>query len=94
VIVEEDRIVHWSAKGPAGSNPGSNSLPDRASGNGAADPAGINHALHAAQYADFLAAARTGRPPLVDGHEGRKSVALIATIYESARQQRALPVTD
>ncbi len=112
VIVEEDRIVHWSAKGSGvdkgsdanlrslrselGSDPlpgrFSDRLSDPAGGSGAADPAGINHALHAAQYTDFLAAARAGRPPQIDGHEGRKSVALIATIYESARQQRALPV--
>lgn len=94
VIVEEDRIVHWSSKQAAGSSPRSNPVPECTGGSGAADPAGINHALHAAQYADFLAAVRDGRPPFVDGHEGRKSVALIATIYESARQQRALQVPE
>jgi UDP-N-acetyl-2-amino-2-deoxyglucuronate dehydrogenase len=40
---------------------------------------------HAAQIADFRSAIREGRPPVVDGREGRQSLALITAIYEAAR---------
>ena len=36
--------------------------------------------------ADFAEAIRTGRNPLVDGSEGRRSVALITALYESSRK--------
>ncbi len=38
---------------------------------------------HRAQVEDFLTAAREGRPPLVPGEEGRKSVEIAAAIYRS-----------
>lgn len=41
---------------------------------------------HAAQYRDFVDAARNGRPPRVTTAHGRRNLALILAIYESARQ--------
>jgi predicted dehydrogenase len=35
-------------------------------------------------YRDFVAAIEAGRAPLVDGREGRKSVAVVEGIYRSA----------
>lgn len=40
---------------------------------------------HARQILDMVTAIRTGRKPLVDGVEGRKSVAILLAIYESQR---------
>jgi UDP-N-acetyl-2-amino-2-deoxyglucuronate dehydrogenase len=40
---------------------------------------------HARQIADLVEAIHTGRRPLVDGAEGRKSVAILLAIYESQR---------
>ena len=40
---------------------------------------------HALQDQDFLRAVLEDRAPLVDGDEGRKTVALIPAIYESGR---------
>jgi UDP-N-acetyl-2-amino-2-deoxyglucuronate dehydrogenase len=40
---------------------------------------------HAVQLRDFMRAIQTGRKPLVDGHEGRKSVELMLAIYRSGR---------
>ncbi len=57
---------------------------------GASDPRGISHAGHRDQIADFLAAIDEGRPPMVDGREGRKSVEIIRAIYRSAREGRAV----
>jgi UDP-N-acetyl-2-amino-2-deoxyglucuronate dehydrogenase len=51
---------------------------------GAARPMDITAAGHTALYNDFVTAIHTGRPSLVDGHEGRRSVALVEAIYQSA----------
>ena len=40
---------------------------------------------HTPVVVDFAEAIRTGRKPLVDGAEGRRSVALITALYESSR---------
>jgi len=55
---------------------------------GAADPRSITHEGHRRQLADFVDAVRTGRPPKVDGREGKKAVDLICAIYESNRTGR------
>ena len=53
---------------------------------GAAAPMDITAAGHTAQYQDFAAAIRAGHSPLVDGREGRRSIAVIDAIYRSARE--------
>jgi len=40
---------------------------------------------HRRVFEDFIEAVRTGRPPMCDAREGRRSVALIDAIYRSAR---------
>jgi len=55
--------------------------PDAGSGS---DPRGISPSGHTAILRDFMQAVREGRPPLVDGHEGRRSLATILAIYEAA----------
>ena len=40
---------------------------------------------HTPVVVDFVEAIREGRPPLVDGAEGRRAVALITALYESSR---------
>ncbi len=40
---------------------------------------------HARQFEDFVGAIRDGREPLVSGGEGRRAVAVIRALYESAR---------
>ncbi len=55
---------------------------------GSSNPAAISHEYHRRQLADFVEAIETGRPPVVDGKEGRKAVEIILGIYESARTGR------
>ncbi len=57
---------------------------------GSSNPAAISHVGHARQLADFVEAIQTGRPPLVDGSEGRRAVELILGIYQS--NATSLPV--
>ena len=63
---------------------------------GASDPRGITHIGHRDQLTDFLQAIDEGRPPLVDGREGRKSVEIIRAIYRSAQTgaQVLLPLEE
>jgi predicted dehydrogenase len=57
---------------------------------GASDPAAIGHHGHASEYRDFVAAIRQGRPPAIDGSEGRRSVEIVLAIYQSAATGRVV----
>ena len=50
-------------------------------------------APHARVLEDFIDAIRTGRAAACDAREGRKSVAIVEAIYQSARRGRLVPVT-
>ncbi|MBI4584059.1 MAG: Gfo/Idh/MocA family oxidoreductase [Planctomycetes bacterium] len=62
------------------------------SGGGASDPKAIDCEGHRRQFADFVESIRAGRKPRVDGAEARQAVAIIAAIYRSAREGRAVKV--
>ena len=47
-------------------------------------PAFVSSELHRRQLRDFIDAIREGRPPRVDGSEGRKTVEIIRAIYQAA----------
>ena len=47
-----------------------------------------------ATFEDFIAAVRAGRRPSLDGHEGRKAVAIIEACYKSARTGRFALVAE
>lgn len=49
-----------------------------------ADPRGISTAGHIALVGDFIQAIQEKRPPLVDGVEGRRSLAIVLQIYQAA----------
>ena len=48
-------------------------------------PKAIDFTWHQRNFEDAVDAIRSGRPPRVDGAEGRRAVALIRAIYESAQ---------
>lgn len=85
-VLEEEDLKMWAF---AQSTPEDAALLEQMqgktqTGGGAADPAAIGHHGHAAQFRDVAEAIRTGRRPLIDGREGRRSVELILAIYKSA----------
>jgi predicted dehydrogenase len=43
---------------------------------------------------DFAAAIRERRPPICDARQGRRSVAVVEAIYQSAREQRVVDVSE
>lgn len=55
-----------------------------ASAGAGSDPRGIGPTGHIAICRDFIEAIRQNRPPLIDGREGRRSLAAVLAIYEAA----------
>jgi UDP-N-acetyl-2-amino-2-deoxyglucuronate dehydrogenase len=95
VVIEQDDILRWDFQPDT---PEDQSVRQRfaqrtsASG-GSSNPAAISHQGHTRQLADFVRAIREGGKPLVDGREGRKAVAIIEAIYESAKTGRTVALT-
>jgi UDP-N-acetyl-2-amino-2-deoxyglucuronate dehydrogenase len=93
-VVEQDDIVKWDFNP---STPADDQIRERfaqksGTSGGASDPKAISHRGHMLQLSDFVSAIRDDRLPLVDGREGRKSVAAICAIYEAARTGRTIPI--
>ena len=77
VCLEDDRITRWDF---ARTEPGDERALDSAGdalGSGAGAASGISIEGHLRQFSDFVDAVREDRAPLIDGHEGRKAVALV-----------------
>ncbi len=91
-IIEQDSILHWEFQEPLPVD--AQLLLQYGKGNsisgGAADPKAISFVGHQKQFEDFIDALHTGRPPIIDGREGRKSVEIILAIYESSRTGRRM----
>lgn len=94
VILEETSFKAWQFK---------NQLPEDAairerfaapadSGGGASDPAAISFKPHQLQLEEFAKSLDEGRPSIVEGIEGRRSVEIILSIYESARTAREVEI--
>jgi predicted dehydrogenase len=92
--IEGEQIVRWEIAGqePRTKKPELNAAPV-AAGAGAS-PGGIGAAGHTRLLADFVAAIRAGREPLVPGEEGRRSLALALAIYESARSGAKITIAQ
>lgn len=87
VIVEQDSIIKWEFADP---QPGDEDIRQRLGGSsatsgGAADPKAISFVGHQLQLQDFVDSIAAGRPPRVDGAEGRRSVEIILALYNAAR---------
>lgn len=87
VIVEQDDVLLWEFEKETAKD---RSIREKfakrvGGGGGASNPAAISYKGHMEQLKDFLKAIQTGRAPLVDGAEGRKSVEIILAIYKSAK---------
>ena len=86
VILEAGKIIAWNIEGAEHKN--SNSDEEKTSGS--ADPMAINHSLHKAQISDFVQSIINDKRPLLDGEEGRRSLALIKGIYKSAKKGKEI----
>jgi predicted dehydrogenase len=91
-VIEQDDVLRWDFTPETEADRGIKERFARKVGasGGSADPKAISHEGHRRQLADFVDAVRTGRPPKVDGREGRKAVDLICAVYESNRTGRVV----
>jgi len=81
-ILDGDNITTWALRDGSG-NP---APPSRDVADGSSNPMAIDFEGHRRVTEDFAAAIREGRNPLVDGYQGRQSLELVLTAYESARR--------
>ncbi len=95
IVLTEGQVTRWDVDG-ATDEERARVMGGAPGGTGAADPLAIGHEGHRRQIADMVDAILTGRPPLVDGAEGRKAVEIIRAIYWSAQTDRpvALPLVE
>ncbi|OWW26261.1 dehydrogenase [Zobellia sp. OII3] len=82
IIMEGGQIIAWNVEGEDPKGVSSETL-----GSGASDPTAIGHENHKTVLEDMVEAIQMKRPPMVDGEEARKSVALINAIYESSKRR-------
>ena len=92
--IQEEQLVTWRFRGEAVGDESTRAAFGGASGTsgGAADPMAINYSCHTRNFEDFIAALNAGRPPALDGLEGRKAVAIVEACYRSARTGRVAKV--
>ncbi|PWU25013.1 MAG: oxidoreductase [Candidatus Rokuibacteriota bacterium] len=90
IALEDDRIVRWEFRNPDPEDDAVRATPSSALGSGARSPSAISAEGHRRQLQDFVDALREGRAPAIDGHEGKKAVAVVSALYESA--ERGVPV--
>lgn len=94
-VIEEDRLAYFHAATPGqqapdyGAGTSSNQAQEVLPGGG--DP-GTSVDAHARQYADFLDAVEHGRDPVVTVAEAARTLAVVTSIYRSAREGRAVAV--
>jgi predicted dehydrogenase len=85
VVIEQDDLLRWefNPETPEDAATRARFAQKTGTSGGSSNPAAISHVGHARQLGDFVAAIQSGRPPLVDGREGRRAVEVILAIYES-----------
>lgn len=84
IALEDDRITRWDFRDALPQDEAIRTGGSDALGSGAGDPKGISLEGHLRQFANVVAAIRTGEALAIDGREGRKAVAFVEAIYTSA----------
>jgi UDP-N-acetyl-2-amino-2-deoxyglucuronate dehydrogenase len=84
-VLRDDKLTAFEFEKPLPADASVLAPATEGGGAGANDPKAIGHAWHRSNLEDAVAAIRAGRPPAVDGAEGRKAVELILALYQSAQ---------
>ncbi len=92
--VLEDELVTWTFAAEEAEDDQRRTRFGRATstGGGAGDPMAIDYANHTRNIRSFLDALEKGQEPVINALEGRKAVAIIQGIYESAKTGRAVKI--
>ncbi len=87
VVIQGDYITEWSVRNTSEAEMAQvrKYYAPESKQSTASDPAQTDCTWHRLQIADVVQSILEGREPLVSGEEGRKSVEIIRSIYESAR---------
>ncbi|MES2378855.1 MAG: Gfo/Idh/MocA family oxidoreductase [Bacteroidota bacterium] len=87
VVMEDNDVVKWQFEHEQADDAKiiSSFSPNGTAKGGASDPLSISYLGHQRQMEDLIQAIETGQKPLIDAEEGRRSVAIVLAIYESAR---------
>jgi predicted dehydrogenase len=94
-VIEEGELRFWKFKDERPEDAEIIADLDKESdlGSGAGDPiSSLKHEGHRRQIEDFVQALKEGRPPSIDGREGRRAVELIEAIYRSAESGETVPL--
>lgn len=85
-VIEDGNLRFWQFKAETEEDAEVRThLADNVFGSGAGDPLShVTHEGHRRQIEDFVDAVLHDRTPAVDGHEARRSVALVEAVYRSA----------
>ncbi|MGI9425026.1 MAG: Gfo/Idh/MocA family protein [Hyphomicrobiaceae bacterium] len=89
VFMSDDKFRVWEFRDARCSDAdvlATHGLRAEVAGAGAADPTAIDFSWHQRNFEDAVAALRSGGRPRIDGTEGRRAVALVRAIYESAER--------
>jgi predicted dehydrogenase len=87
IFMRDNAFTVWEFRGKKPSDPKIRKKFQAASGAagaGAADPKAIDFSGHRRSFEDAVRALKSGRKPLIDGPEARKSIEIILAIYRSA----------
>jgi predicted dehydrogenase len=84
VQLEAERIVRWDGDATPTIDPLLRGGTAPAAAGAGGSPTGISVTGHARILADFVSAVRDRRAPLVSGEEGRRSLALVLTVYDAS----------
>jgi UDP-N-acetyl-2-amino-2-deoxyglucuronate dehydrogenase len=84
IQIEGETVRRWALADASRASvvPPATGAPAHADAGG--DPRGIAPTGHSAIVRDFIVALRENRPPLVDGAEGRRSLATVLAVYQAA----------
>ncbi|RXK56067.1 Gfo/Idh/MocA family oxidoreductase [Oleiharenicola lentus] len=93
ICLEDDFIARWDF---STAEPGDDAIRhakrDDVLGSGSSVPGGIAITGHLRQIGDLVEAVRDNRPPAIGAREGRRAVALVHAIYESAKSGQVVKV--
>ncbi len=83
IILDGDAIGVWAVDGETADAGTDAQITD-----GSANPAAISNEGHRLQIEDMMRAVLDDRPPMIDGREGRRSLELVAALYQSAARRQ------
>lgn len=85
IILDGDAISVWDIEGESSAQGAAEQITD-----GSSNPAAISTEGHRLQIEDMLHAVIENREPIINGHEGRKSLEVVAALYASAQSAQVI----